>query len=72
MAISKIDYFDETLIDLTSDTVTADALTKGVTAHDKSGVQIAGTLTFATVYTGSAVPDDNVGEDGDIFLVIGG
>lgn len=32
------------LIDLTSDTVKAESVLAGVTAHDKSGVKITGTL----------------------------
>ena len=32
------------LIDLTSDTVTAGSVLAGVTAHDKSGAKITGTL----------------------------
>lgn len=35
-----------TLIDLTADTVVADKLLKGFTAHDKSGALITGTSTF--------------------------
>lgn len=35
--ISKVVYGGKTLIDLTSDTVTADKLLSGVIAHDKSG-----------------------------------
>lgn len=35
-----------TLIDLTADTVVADKLLNGFTAHDKSGAQITGTCTF--------------------------
>lgn len=33
------------LIDLTADTVTADALLSGTTAHDKAGNAITGALT---------------------------
>lgn len=43
MAINKVIYGGRTLIDLTTDTVTASALSKGVTAHDKRGVLITGT-----------------------------
>lgn len=46
MAINKVVYGSNTLIDLTADTVTADKLAKGITAHDKSGVQITGTNDF--------------------------
>ena len=44
MAVSKIDFAGNTLIDLTSDTVTASALLKGYTAHDKTGELVTGTL----------------------------
>lgn len=44
MAINKVVYDGTTLIDLTEDTVTADTLLQGVTAHDKSGNIITGTL----------------------------
>ena len=44
--ISKVVYFGETLIDLTSDTVEASKLLSGFTAHDKSGAPITGTSTF--------------------------
>jgi hypothetical protein len=37
----------ETLIDLTSDTVTAETLLQDVTAHDRSGAQITGTVIVA-------------------------
>lgn len=44
MPVNKVVFGDRTLIDLTSDTVSADKLAKGVTAHDKTGVQITGTM----------------------------
>lgn len=43
--INKVIYGGNTLIDLTGDTITASDLAYGVTAHDKSGVQITGTST---------------------------
>lgn len=46
MAINKVIYGSNTLIDLTSDTVTADKLAEGYTAHDKSGAVITGTNTY--------------------------
>ena len=45
MAINKVVYNGGTLIDLTGDTVTADKLMQGYTAHDKSGEIIIGTAT---------------------------
>lgn len=46
MAINKIIYGNQTLIDLTADTVTAAGLASGLTAHDKSGAIITGTNTY--------------------------
>lgn len=43
MAISKVVYGGNTLIDLTSDTITADKLKKGYTAHGADGEVINGT-----------------------------
>lgn len=44
--ISKVVYGSKVLIDLTSDTVTADKLLEGIIAHDKSGATITGSCTF--------------------------
>lgn len=44
MGINKVQYGNTTLIDLTSDTVTADKLLQGYTAHDRSGALINGTI----------------------------
>lgn len=46
MAINKVIYGGNILIDLTTDTVTADKLASGITAHDKSGANITGTNTY--------------------------
>lgn len=43
MAINKVVYGNDTLIDLTSDTVTADKVLDGYTFHDASGTQRTGT-----------------------------
>lgn len=43
MAISKVVYGGETLIDLTGDNITADKLKKGYTAHGANGEVINGT-----------------------------
>ncbi|MDO4292046.1 MAG: hypothetical protein Q4C65_02335 [Eubacteriales bacterium] len=44
--INKVIYGGKTLIDLTADTVTADKILEGFTAHDKSGATITGTCSF--------------------------
>lgn len=50
MAVNKVVINNEIKIDLTSDTVSPDTLSKGITAHDKSGNVIVGT------YEGGSVP----------------
>lgn len=42
MGINKVVYGGKTLIDLTGDTVTADKLLEGVTAHGKDGEVVTG------------------------------
>lgn len=46
MAINKVVYGSTTLIDLTADTVTADKLLSGFTAHTQAGEQVTGTCEF--------------------------
>ena len=43
MAVNKVIYDGDTLIDLSGDTVTASQLLSGATAHDKAGNPITGT-----------------------------
>ena len=44
MAVNKVVLGEDTLIDLTADTVSADKLSKGVTAHNMAGEPIVGTM----------------------------
>ena len=44
MAINKVEYAGNVLIDLTADTVATETLAEGVTAHDASGAPIVGTM----------------------------
>lgn len=46
MAISKVVYGSETLIDLTADTVEPSKLLKGFTAHGADGEKVTGTCEF--------------------------
>ena len=55
MAINKVIYGGETLIDLTGDTVTADKMLAGVTAHDKSGTVITGACPYDVDSTDATV-----------------
>lgn len=47
MAIAKITYGNNTLIDLTDSTVAANKLISGYTAYDKTGTKITGTASEA-------------------------
>lgn len=49
MAIKKIEFDGHTLIDLTADTVTADKMRSGITAHDADGNIITGNMGTASV-----------------------
>lgn len=44
--INKVIFGNQTLIDLTADTVTAADMLEGKTAHDRSGAIITGTCTY--------------------------
>lgn len=46
MAVSKVIYGGNTLIDLTGDTVIADKLLKGYTAHGADGEKVTGSCEF--------------------------
>ncbi len=55
MAVNKIVFGSETLLDLTADTISADKLASGITAHDKSGASITGTNTYDSDTTDATV-----------------
>ena len=44
--VNKVIYGNRTLIDLTGDTVQADKILSGYTAHDKSGAPVTGSCNF--------------------------
>ena len=46
--VNKVIYGSDTLIDISSDTVTASAMRSGYTAHDKRGAPIIGTIGTVT------------------------
>lgn len=65
MAYNKIEANGETLIDLTSDTVTADTLLSGRTAHLASGERVTGTFEPVTGVKGNA---ESTYRKGDVNL----
>lgn len=56
MAYSKIIYGGNVLIDLTGDTVAADKLLAGITAHGKDGEEITGTCAYMTPPPATPLP----------------
>lgn len=72
MPVNKVIYGTETLVDLTSDTVTTNTLLAGTTAHAKDGSAITGAVEFSKIYTGTEEPSNSLGNDGDLYLKTGG
>ena len=56
--VNKVQYGNQTLLDLTSDNIVANKLASGKTAHDASGNQITGTYDFAIATAANAIADD--------------
>lgn len=46
MAVNKVVYGGETLVDLTGDTVTPETMVAGTTAHNAAGVAVTGVLSM--------------------------
>lgn len=67
MAINKVEYGGNTLIDLTSDTVTPDTLLEGVTAHNAAGELITGLLQLSS---GGGLPTLPAGYAMDMGLYV--
>ena len=57
MAINKVVFGSNTLIDLTSDTVTAEKVYKGVTAHSADGTIVTGTAEITVSGTKMIMPE---------------
>ena len=55
MGISKVEYDNEILMDVSNDTITAEKLAEGLTAHNSNGDQITGTFPIGEVDTQSAL-----------------
>ena len=66
MAVSKVVLGDETLVDLTSDTVSEDTLLKGATAHAANGEQITGGVVVTPMYTGTKSAIESAIASGEI------
>ena len=64
MKANKIILNNEVLLDLTGDTVAADKLVKGITAHDKSGNIITG--TYEVVIPEVKLQEKEATENGEV------
>ena len=71
MAKNKVVFNGQTIIDLSTDTVSsASDIVAGKTAHLRDGSVVTGTLSFSTIYTGSTAPSQSLGVNGDIYLQV--
>lgn len=72
MAVNKVQLANGTvLLDTSSVTVSAPQMVEGITALDKTGTQITGTLIIQRYYTGSSAPSSSLGNNGDLYLEVG-
>lgn len=71
MGVNQVFLKNETLIDLTQDTVVANKLASGYTAHDRSGEPVIGTLQLHSTITASGthivIPTNSTWNHLDIF-----
>lgn len=72
MAINKVVYAGNTLIDLTGDTVTSPAhIMSGYIGHLANGEKVTGTGSGSasqSIYTGTSSPAASLGANGDIYI----
>lgn len=68
MAVNKVEIDGETVLDLTSDTVTSDNLAYGITAHGANGEVIVGTKKFCRIY--NATSPELTGENGIFTWIV--
>lgn len=71
MAVNKVVVNDQTIMDLTGDTVNTTNLLKGYTAHNKAGKPVTGAVEVSTIYSGTEDPSSSLGSDGDVYIQIG-
>lgn len=66
--VAKVVFGDETLIDLTGDTVTPEGVLQGVTFHGKDGRKVQGSIPIWENFTGLIENPDDVIELGEKFF----
>lgn len=71
MAVNKVEFGGETLIDLTGDTVKSGVLLKGETAHGADGEPVEGAMVAVPTTTSLAVTEEGVSAlDGTVGKVL--
>lgn len=71
MAVNKVVYDGNTLINLENDTVAATDVVSGKTFHLPSGASSTGSLAISHWYSGSGTPSSSLGANGDLYLMTG-
>lgn len=72
MAISKVVFGDQTLIDLTSDTIESSKMIVGRTAHNAAGESIEGSLPWRLMVQNTVVALDRVTLNGNTVIFSSG
>ena len=65
---NKVVYGNQTLIDLTSDTVTPDKVMSGTLFHLPTGEPSVGSMSIQYFFTGSSTPLNTIGSDDDLYF----
>lgn len=69
MAINKVVYGEETLLDVSDDTATADKILSGFTAHDHTGNQVVGTAAIQLGHITTLEELEEIYDSEDGFLL---
>lgn len=68
MAVNKVIYGNNTLIDITDTTAVASDVLSGEYFYIADGTKVTGSLVVQNYYTGSSAPSSSLGNNGDLYL----
>ena len=66
--VNKVVFGNNTVIDISDTTATADKIVQGYGAYGANGAWMSGSLVIQHYYTGSGAPSSSTGVNGDIYL----